>query len=920
MIWLVRLSDGKLKGPLSTEEILRGIRRGEFSGEDMFSEYATGNWRPFAQNPEFYDELLKVLEDEEREIDDSVREDPNEVDNEEPLSGLGQAASPSSSDSQNKSRDIPPSEGAVIDLKKKNEHQNQKFSRDKKIIFWASSCVVVLCLFMWFWEGDSNVESASLHLISPKKGQPPLKKDQIALKRQEAIEYFQLDTRWGYSKAQNKWVQLIEGTEGNLDAYSFLCLTYLELWPYVSLNAKNLEVVSQTTQLVMGIDPTDPRGVTCRVVEFIFKGEYKKAKSMVEGVLETLVSAGEGHVNFYYFKSVLLAYEGQYEVALGYLNSAQKLWPSWLRLYSLEADLMIRSKRDELAARRLRDIIKSNPNHLEARIMLGRIEYLFYKRKREAKAILLDALKINDQARRTLMSQAYLTLSEIFLQEDRKSESLEAARQSYQWDPSNRAAKNIINQLGDTDEIKNHVLNDEQLVHQGDQFVRLGNCNAAQAHYKSAYDNNPKNGLAAMKASKCLWELSFSLEAIDWLKKAMVADPSLIEAYIRLADYYSQRYDYLAAMQTLAEAQKQAPQSYEIYRGYALVEKRRKNYQGVIHFVEQALKIHESDIESLVLMAEAYMEMEGSDKNYQRKAYSAATKAVEIDGSNMGRTQIVYGKSLFGVQGADASISYLSNLVSRFPLAIEYRLALGEVLLKDERYSRAEEAYKYAAHVQAKSKEAFLGLGHALQLQGKSGQALDAFLKAAILDPSAPGALFQAGLIYFNGSKFKEAKAQLLRVVKINERFPWVYYYLGQIDLKMNKPQDALRRAEEEKKINPHSAAPYLLAAEAYTLLKKYTLCSQEYQKAIQVLPQGADIYIRLARCYRQSGQLDVAKSMLEQAQELESGHPSVYRELGAIYESKRDFSSALAAYQRYLILAPNAPDAGQIRAKVEGL
>ena len=914
MIWLVRLSDGKIKGPLSTEEILQGIRKNEFSSEDMFSEYGTGKWRPFAQNPEFYDELLKTLEEEERGGEKEPHLEGHSEGGKSKDEVHTQIKTPPSSQEKDKSSpplNKPPS--PVIDLKKKSEAQ-QVDPKKKKIIAVALVSTLAFAFLIGQWEGGQESEKG-LYLIHPREGQaPPIPKEQLLLKKQKTTEYLQLDTRWGYSKAQNGWVQLIEGTKGDVEAYSFLCLTYLELWPYIKINARNEDVLSKTTQVAMTMDSTGPKGMTCRIVELIIHGEYKKAKSLIEGILDALVTADREHVHFYYLQAILLAQEKKYEAALSYLNSAQKLWPSWLRLYSMEAELMIRLNRDTSGAKRLMEIIKSNPNHVEARIRLGRLEYLSYKRKSEAKAILQEALKINDFANRTLMSQAYLTLSEIFLQEGRDNESITAARKSYQWDPTNRAAKNIINQLGDVDELKNQNLNDEQLVHQGDQFLRSGNCNAAQAHYKSAYDSNPKNGLAAMKAAKCLWELSFSLEAIEWLRKAIAADPDLIKAYIYLADYYSQRYDYLAAMQTLSEAQRRTPRSYEIYRGYALVEKRRRNYKGVIHFAKRALELHAVDIESWILTAEAYMEL----GNFNQ-AYSAATRAVEIDSSNQGTAQIIYGKTLFGVQGAEASILYLSNLVSRFSLSIEYRLALGEILLKDDRYSQAEEVYRNTIKIQEKSREAFLGLGHALQLQNKLDQALKSLLKAAILDPSNPEALFQAGLIYLNGSKFKDARAQFLRVIKANERFPWVYYYLGQIDLKTNQPNNALRRAEEEKQINPHSPAPYLLAAEAYTLLKKYTLCSQEYQKAIQVSPQGADIYIRLARCYRHSGKLDVAKAMLDQAKELESGHPSIYRELGAIYELGRNFQLALTAYEKYLILAPNAPDAPQIRKKVQG-
>ena len=907
MVWLVRLSDGKILGPLSTEEVLREIGRGEFSGEEMLSEYPSGQWKPIAQDPHLYDELLKALEDERRQIElspedlaDMTGDDNQDSELEEFCQKQPIAALPSSCQEE--------VQGDVIDLKKKDDIKKQ--SKKKNFVVPVVLCLAAFVI-LFFGLEEKPDKKLGLNLMAPRENQPQISADQARQKSQKALKYFLLDTQFGYSKAQNELVQVIEGTQSNVDAYSLLCMVYSELWPYVKPNAENLRVISKTTQKATTLDPTGVKGSTCRVVKLILKGEYSKAKLVIEDILNKFGSSSEVPTNFYYFKALVLANERDNETALGYLNSAQKLWPTWLRPYSLEADLMIRSRRYHEGFKRLHEIIRSNPHHMEARIRLGRLEYSFYKRREQAKTILMDALKINDKANNTLMSQAYLTLAEIFLQENRKDKALEFAQKSYEKNSSNRVAKSIITELGGEDKMKNESFNDQQLVYQGDQFVRSGDCNAAQAHYKSAYENNPQNGMAAMKAAKCLWRLSFSLEAIDWLNKAILADPNLIEAYIYLADYYSQRYNYLAAMQSLSKAQEKVPRSYEIYRGYALIEKRRGNYQGVINFSKQALNLYMADVGSLILISEAYMKT----GNFQ-ESYSAATKAIEIDGSNK-KAQINYGKSLFGIQGADASISYLSDLVSNFPVVIEYRLALGDILMDDERYSRAAEVYKQVSLIEEKSKKAFLGMGHAFKFQQKFSQSLDAFLQAAILDPSDPEALFQAGLIYLNSSKLQDARNQFLRVVKINERFPWVHYYLGQIDLKMKNPRGALRRAEEEKKINPRSPASYLLSAEAYTALGKYSLCGREYQKAIQMSSQGSGTYVKLARCYRHAGSMDVAESMLNQAKELESGNPDVYRELGAIYESRGDIRFAYEAYSKYLALAPNAPDAAQIRMRM---
>lgn len=85
----------------------------------------------------------------------------------------------------------------------------------------------------------------------------------------------------------------------------------------------------------------------------------------------------------------------------------------------------------------------------------------------------------------------------------------------------------------------------------------------------------------------------------------------------------------------------------------------------------------------------------------------------------------------------------------------------------------------------------------------------------------------------------------------------------------------------------------------------------------MKLRPQGADIYVKSAQCYRQAGSLDVAEDMLALASARESGYAEIYREQGAVYEVKGDARSAAQAYSKYLGLSPNAPDRAQIEQKL---
>ncbi|MCB0408378.1 MAG: hypothetical protein KDD34_09250, partial [Bdellovibrionales bacterium] len=59
--WVVKLEDGRLKGPYTTARVLEKIELGAFGGDELIALYPGGNWFPISRDPVFYDKLLEVL-------------------------------------------------------------------------------------------------------------------------------------------------------------------------------------------------------------------------------------------------------------------------------------------------------------------------------------------------------------------------------------------------------------------------------------------------------------------------------------------------------------------------------------------------------------------------------------------------------------------------------------------------------------------------------------------------------------------------------------------------------------------------------------------------------------------------------------------------------------------------------------------
>lgn len=93
------------------------------------------------------------------------------------------------------------------------------------------------------------------------------------------------------------------------------------------------------------------------------------------------------------------------------------------------------------------------------------------------------------------------------------------------------------------------------------------------------------------------------------------------------------------------------------------------------------------------------------------------------------------------------------------------------------------------------------------------------------------------------------------------------------------------------------------------------------YQKALALNPKNVDVRVDMGTCYRNIGKPDVAMKEYRKALEIRPNHPTAHRNLGVVLSADlKDRAGGAREFERYLELAPNAPDAGQVRAQIDKL
>jgi tetratricopeptide (TPR) repeat protein len=676
-------------------------------------------------------------------------------------------------------------------------------------------------------------------------------------------------------------------------------LAHKELWPYAYQYSEDLQVLTHMAQTTRALNPSVRHGRTCELVRTWLTGKFQEAKGQLELLIQEFPN-----ISFYiWLKTDMLISENDFINGQGFASSLVAIWPEFTRGKILSVQASIGIGRVQEAREKLAQVLRQNPSHKVAKLLLGDIEFRHFQQEEKAWELLVTGMNSPELVPRQINVMAYTTLALLSEKRGDMASARKYAENGFELNPTNEMLRGLVKKFGGSDQNFNEAARTQELVALGDQYVRSGDCLGAQAQYRAAFDLNPQHPVAAVKAARCLYKINQIFQAFEYLKRAIKANPEYFPAYTLLADYYSQKFDFNSAMGVLNQARAYSTEAYEIYKGYALVELRKNNFVGSMGYITRAISIYSTDPEAYVIMSKAQL-----GAGQAKESFQAAQKAIEIDAINVD-AHIAYGQSLAVLQGENTGIEYLRKLVIENKYVIEYKMALAALLTELERFSEALPLYEEVVAIDTKNKKAQMGLGESLSGIGKVEAALSAYLLAATFDPTDPEPVVMAGLLYMDTSRLDPAIQQFERALVINKNYPKAYYYIGKAAFMKGDLQKALDSALSERRANPNIVESYLLAAEIYMVTRKYTQCTTEYQEAIKIRPQGGDNYVKLARCYRLSGSYDVAQSMLDIAAEKESGYAEIYKERGALYQAQGEKETALKAYEKYLALSPNAVD-----------
>ncbi|HND84659.1 MAG TPA: tetratricopeptide repeat protein, partial [Pseudobdellovibrionaceae bacterium] len=621
-LWLLKTSSGKIRGPLSTNAILQIISDGALTGDEEIALVPDGEWLPISTEPDFYEKLLEAMEAEAQASESQINRKaaggarsndkhfaatvikpptPGKQDDTEQTRSIVIPLKPKIdevSQSSNPFAKTPPPTNSTT-REKKDTHSEPVLElhtasqvRNHKPLQIGLILIVIAVFAYLFLEEEAESPQSRVSFLLPAPGKVQLSENEAKVVLQKALRLMERSNGDDLIQAQNIIASVVEGSSNNLEARGLLCFLYKEIWPYTAMDSGQLKIAQMFTQQTRSLNLVSPYGNYCEAVNLFLNDRTRETKGVLDGILETDPRFSMLPV-VYLFKGEVLQQEQDWATSLAFTEKASELWPEWvLPRVVIGRTQYLKGNRAE-AYKAFQNALIRGPTHVESLLYTAVILFSDYKRNDEAKQIFdrqlgpfkenLDRLYVP----KTIKAEALYSYAQILLQLGQSDAAIPFARAALKIYPSVGRYRDLIARLGEAESISEKDRGSELLA-LGDQYAKKGDCLTAQAEYKSVFEADPRNSMAAVKAAQCLWKLNQGHEALNWLNKATQADPRNILAYTLKADYLSKRYDFESAIRAINTAQSLDANNHDLLKAMGIVERRRKNLPAAITYLGKA--------------------------------------------------------------------------------------------------------------------------------------------------------------------------------------------------------------------------------------------------------------------------------------------------------------------------------------------
>jgi len=336
----------------------------------------------------------------------------------------------------------------------------------------------------------------------------------------------------------------------------------------------------------------------------------------------------------------------------------------------------------------------------------------------------------------------------------------------------------------------------------GNSFLNLGDKNAASQWYEKSLTINNNYSPAINNLANLKRLGGNNQEAVDLFKRAIQADPQLVQAYIGAAASSLALGDLDQAQSIATQAIAIHPKVPGINEILGIIFQNKKKFRQAVESYQKELTFNPQSNTSLLNLGLLLLEQGEATAAIEPLARAAATNPSE-------QCSLLLAQAYQSIGNLKEAISEYQKIdVSKTQNKI-VPFNLGLCLLNTGNNIKAIEAFEIAIEIDHSFLPAWGNVGTALANEGRHQEALPVAQKVLQLDPNNPNSHMNLGIIYKNLGNLDLALASTLKSLEFKPNNPDALINLGGIykDLSKVYPElidNSIKAFSDILKIDPN--------------------------------------------------------------------------------------------------------------------
>jgi tetratricopeptide (TPR) repeat protein len=233
---------------------------------------------------------------------------------------------------------------------------------------------------------------------------------------------------------------------------------------------------------------------------------------------------------------------------------------------------------------------------------------------------------------------------------------------------------------------------------------------------------------------------------------------------------------------------------------------------------------------------------------------------------------------------------------------VEQAMTQGSAAMKAGNFSVAAADYTEVTRAQPGFAEGYFNLGLALEQAGRLDDARNALEKALRLKPAMRGANMFVGIIDYRENRFQEAESRLLRETEVDSHNAKAFMWLGVCRLAENDPHGAIGPLDKAYALDATDVDILYHRGRAYLLMS-----SASFDAMYKLDADSLRVHQVLGEAYAQAFRTQDAINEFERAIQIAPAQPGLHEELADQYWILGKLDQAAATYREELAIDPHA-------------